>query len=78
MRGRYSLAWQKVLCYEYGGLDHKRSDYKEKTKNIEKIEKKKLEKKSEKDEKKIEGKKKGKMAKKEKKKREKREIGIET
>jgi len=68
LRGRYSLVWQKILCYDYGRLGHKISDHREKTKKIEKIKKKELEKKSEKDEKKIEEKKKGKIAKKEKKK----------
>jgi len=35
LRGRYPLAWQKVLCYECGGLGHKRSDHREKMKKIE-------------------------------------------
>ena len=78
LRGRYPLVWQKVLCYKCGGIGHKRSDHREKTK---KEEKKELEKKSEKEEKKIEeikNKGKTKKVKKDKKKIKKRDIGIET
>ena len=41
LRGRYPLAWWKVLCYECGGIGYKRSDYRKKIeKKEEKIEEK--------------------------------------
>ena len=41
LRGRYPLAWWKVLCYECGEIGHKRSDYRKKIeKKEEKIEEK--------------------------------------
>ena len=44
-----------MLCYECGGIDHKRSDHREKTKNVEKKEKdEKIEKVEKKQEKKSE------------------------
>ena len=48
LRGRYPLVWQKVLCYKYGRIGHRKSDHKEKTKKIEKkqeVEKDKIDKK---------------------------------
>ena len=38
LKGRYPLAWRKVQCYECGGIGHKRSDHREKTKEVEKKE----------------------------------------
>ena len=32
LRGRYPLAWQKMLCYKCGGIGYKRSDHREKKK----------------------------------------------
>ena len=72
LKGRYPLVWQKVRCYECGGLGHRKKDHREiKTmkKKKDKIEDKEKEDKKDKTMKK---------AKKDKKKIEKREIGIET
>ena len=45
LRGRYPLAWWKVLCYECGGIGHKRSDYRKKIeKKIEEKDKREIDK----------------------------------
>jgi len=51
LKERYPLVWRKVQYYECRGLGHKRSDYREKTKEVEK---KELEKKQEVEKDKIE------------------------
>ena len=65
LRERYPLAWQKVLCYECGGIGHRRSNYRE-------------EKKIETDKKEDRKEKKEKTKKNKKKKIEKIDIAIET
>ena len=80
LKRRYTLVWQKVRCYECGGLGHRKRDHKETKRKKDKIQRDKIrEDKKEIAKEKIEkDEKKKKKKKSEKKKIEKREIGVET